>query len=42
MTKGKGLIDPPEGAANVISIMDNLELKKSGRFWNNDGTNIPW
>ena len=42
MTHYSGLIDPPESAAGLIKIIDELTLENSGLFWHTDGTVLPW
>lgn len=37
-----GLIDAPESVAGMRSVIDVLDRDMSGRFWNYDGTEIPW
>ena len=42
MTKGEGLIDPPESAAGLLARIDELTLETSGEFWHENGEQLPW
>lgn len=35
-------LDPKQSAAMVIAVIDNLTVQTTGRFWNYDGSNLPW
>lgn len=37
-----GLIDPPESIRGMRSVINTLDSETTGRFWNYDGTEIPW
>ncbi len=37
-----GLIDAPESVSGLRHVIENLTLETSGRFYNYDGTEIPW
>jgi len=37
-----GLIDAPESVSGMRAVIDSLDTGMSGRFWNYDGTEIPW
>jgi NAD(P)-dependent dehydrogenase (short-subunit alcohol dehydrogenase family) len=37
-----GLIDAPESVNGLRQVIEGLNLKKSGRFYNYDGSEIPW
>lgn len=37
-----GLIDAPESVAGLRQVIENLSLENTGRFYNYDGTEIPW
>jgi len=37
-----GLIDATESVSGMRSVIAALDAEKSGRFWNYDGTEIPW
>lgn len=37
-----GLIDAPESVSGMRSVIAALDEGKSGRFWNYDGSEIPW
>jgi len=38
----KKLFSADQTAALLIDVIDNLNSKNSGRFWNWDGKEIPW
>jgi NAD(P)-dependent dehydrogenase (short-subunit alcohol dehydrogenase family) len=42
MTKGNGLIDPPESAIGLFNIMQSKDLEQSGSFWHTNGEELPW
>lgn len=42
MTRGNGLIDPPESAKGLVKRMDELNLEKTGWFVHTSGENLPW
>ena len=42
MTRGQGLIDPPESAAGLMARIDELTLQNSGSFWHMNGEILPW
>ena len=37
-----GLIDAPESVSGMRAVIAALDAGMSGRFWNYDGTEIPW
>jgi len=37
-----GLIDAPESVSGLRKVIEDLRLDNSGRFYNYDGTEIPW
>lgn len=37
-----GMIDPPEAIARMIATIEALDLSDSGKFLQNDGTELPW
>ncbi len=37
-----GLIDAPESVSGMRTVIASLDSEMSGRFWNYDGTEIPW
>ena len=37
-----GLIDAPESVNGLRQVIKGLNLKNSGRFYNYDGSEIPW
>jgi NAD(P)-dependent dehydrogenase (short-subunit alcohol dehydrogenase family) len=37
-----GLIDAPESVDGLRQVIDDLSLETTGRFYNYDGTEIPW
>lgn len=37
-----GLIDAPESVSGMRTVIASLNSEMSGRFWNYDGTEIPW
>ncbi len=37
-----GLIDPPESIRGMRSVIASLNMDNTGRFWNYDGSDIPW
>ena len=37
-----GLIDAPESVNGLRQVIEGLNLKNSGRFYNYDGSEIPW
>jgi len=37
-----GLIDAPESVSGMRAVIASLDSGMSGRFWNYDGTEIPW
>ena len=37
-----GLIDPPESVAGMKAVIEDLDISKGGRFYNYDGSEIPW
>ena len=42
MTRGSGLIDASEAARGLIARMDELTLERTGSFWHQNGTPLPW
>ena len=42
MTQGGGSIDPPESAAGLIRQIDELDARRSGRFFHADGSEVAW
>lgn len=42
MTKGQGMIDPPESVRGLLARIDALTLESSGSFWHSNGEEIPW
>ncbi|MBT4934167.1 MAG: SDR family oxidoreductase [Rhodospirillaceae bacterium] len=37
-----GLIDAPESVSGLRQVIDHLSLETTGRFYNYDGSEIPW
>lgn len=37
-----GLIEAPESVSGMRAVIASLDAEKSARFWNYDGTEIPW
>lgn len=37
-----GLIDAPESVSGLRQVIENLSLETTGRFYNYDGSEIPW
>ncbi len=42
MTQGRGLIDADESARGLIARMDELTPETTGRFWHQQGYELPW
>ena len=42
MTGGNGLIDAPEAAAGIASVIERLSLRNTGQFWHSNGETLPW
>jgi NAD(P)-dependent dehydrogenase (short-subunit alcohol dehydrogenase family) len=42
MTQGGGSIDPPDSAAGLIRQIDELDARRSGRFFHADGSEVAW
>jgi NAD(P)-dependent dehydrogenase (short-subunit alcohol dehydrogenase family) len=42
MGGGNADIDVTQSAHGLSSVIDGLTLKQTGRFWNYDGSSIPW
>jgi hypothetical protein len=35
-------VDPVDSVAGVIRVIDGLTKEQAGRFWQYDGTEVPW
>jgi NAD(P)-dependent dehydrogenase (short-subunit alcohol dehydrogenase family) len=35
-------VEPAESVAGVRRVIDGLTLERAGRFWQYDGTELPW
>lgn len=42
MGGSSGLIDAPESVSGMKSVIEGLDISKTGQFFNYDGTSIPW
>ncbi len=42
MTAGNGLIDAPQAAEGIVSVLDALTPENSGGFWHSNGERLPW
>ena len=42
MTGGNGHIDPAESAQGLVARIDGLDATKSGRFFHQNGEELPW
>lgn len=42
MGGGSADIDVHESAAGIVGLIDRINLKQTGQFWNYDGCGIPW
>jgi hypothetical protein len=42
MTGGNGNDDPPVAAKGLIARIDELDAKRSGRFFHANGEELPW
>ena len=43
MTSGKGDLEPPQAAAQIIDRIENdLNLETTGSFWHSNGEILPW
>jgi NAD(P)-dependent dehydrogenase (short-subunit alcohol dehydrogenase family) len=42
MTGGHGDLRPDESARGLVTVLDQLNLQNSGRFWHQNGQELPW
>ena len=42
MTGGAGNIDADESAAQLIALIDDMDLERTGTFWHANGQALPW
>jgi|UniRef100_K3XD37 RNA-binding protein with serine-rich domain 1 len=42
MTRFKGALKPEDSVAGLTRVIDSIQSEDSGKFFNYDGTIVPW